>query len=160
LSRRLEEALAELPDVRLEDKGVVLSLHYRGAAQPEDVRRKILEVLGRLVAPGQFVIAEGKMVVEVRPPLSLDKGTIVERVVKERDLHSVVFLGDDLTDVDAMKALKRLRTEGVASLAIGVAGEEAPPSLVNESDILLPDPQAVAAFLARLAELRPSTPAA
>ena len=90
----------------------------------------------------------------------LDKGTIVERLVKERDLRGVVFLGDDLTDVDGMKALKRLRTEGLASLAIGVAGEEAPPGLVNESDILLPDPQAVAAFLARLATLHPSTPTA
>jgi trehalose 6-phosphate phosphatase len=154
----LEEALAVLPDVRIEDKGAVLSLHYRGAAQPEAARRKVLEVLGRLLSPGRFIVAEGKMVIEVRPPLNLDKGTIVERLVEERDLHGVVFLGDDLTDVDGMRALKRLRTEDLASLAIGVAGEEAPPGLVDESDILLPDPQAVATFLARLAALPPSTP--
>jgi trehalose 6-phosphate phosphatase len=93
------------------------------------------------------------MVIEIRPPLKLDKGMVVERLVEEHGLRGAVFLGDDVTDVDAMMALKRLRGSGLSTLAIGVAGEEAPAGLVDESDLLLPDPQAVATFLKRLARL-------
>ena len=91
------------------------------------------------------------MVVEIRPPLVADKGTVIERLVEEYGLRGVVFLGDDRTDVDAMRALKRLRDSGLACLAIGVAGDEAPDGLIEESDVLLPDPAAVAVFLERLA---------
>jgi len=151
LRARLEEELRDTPGIRIEDKGVVLSLHYRGASRPEEVRREILSLLDRLLPPARFAVAEGKMVVEVRPPLSLDKGTVVEGLVQERELKGAVFLGDDVTDVDAVRALKRLRDSGLSCLSIGVAGDGMPDTLAGESDLLLPGPPAVAAFLEALA---------
>jgi trehalose 6-phosphate phosphatase len=150
LRQKLAEESFGLPDVRIEDKGVVLSLHYRGASRPDEVRRRILSLLASLLPAGHFAVAEGKMVVEVRPPLALDKGTVVERLVRERGLRGAVFLGDDVTDVDAMRALRRLRNGGLSALAVGVAGEGMPAELRRESDTLLPGPPAVAAFLAEL----------
>lgn len=151
LRGRLEEELRRLPNVRVEDKNVILSLHYRGASRPEDVRQEVLGLLERLLPPGRFLVAEGKMVIEVRPPLKLDKGIVMERLVGEYGLRGAVFLGDDLTDIDAMRALRRLRESGLSALAIGVAGDEAPDELVGESDVLLPGPPAVATFLGALA---------
>ncbi len=153
LRQTLERELHEIPGVRIEDKNVILSLHYRGASRPQAIRQEILGLLDRLLTPARFVVAEGKMVIEIRPPLNLDKGVIIERLAEERHLRGVVFLGDDVTDIDAMKALRRLRESGLSALTIGVAGEEAPAGLVDESDLLLPDPQAVATFLERVAGL-------
>jgi trehalose 6-phosphate phosphatase len=151
LRATLERELRATRDVRIEDKGVILSLHYRGASRPDEVRQQILELLDTLLAPSRFAIAEGKMVIEVRPPLALDKGTVVEGLVLESCLRGAVFLGDDVTDVDAVLALKRMRECGLASLAIGVAGDGMPDALAAESDLLLPGPPAVAAFLEALA---------
>lgn len=153
LRARLENELRAVPDVRVEDKGVILSLHYRGASRPEEVRQQILRLLGRLLPSARFVVAEGKMVVEVRPPLAPNKGTVVEGLIREHGLRGAVFLGDDVTDVDAIRALKRLRDSGLGALAIGVAGDGMPDDLARESDLLLPGPMAVAAFLASLSNV-------
>jgi trehalose-phosphatase len=60
LRPRLEEALAGATDVRIEDKGAILSLHYRGASQPEETRRRIIGLLDRLLPPGRFLVARGR----------------------------------------------------------------------------------------------------
>jgi trehalose-phosphatase len=153
LRPRLEEALAGAADVRIEDKGTILSLHYRGASRPEETRRRIIALLDRLLAPGGLLVAEGKMVIEVRPPLPLDKGTVVEGLARERGLRGVVYLGDDITDIDAIRALKSLRVSGFITLGIAVGGQETPQALVAEADALLPDPQAAAEFLGSLDSL-------
>jgi trehalose 6-phosphate phosphatase len=148
LRMKLEESLRDSPGVRIENKGVVLSLHYRGAARPDEARQQVLDLKVR----------EGKMVVEVRPPLALDKGTVIDGLAREHGLCGAVFLGDDATDVDAMRALKRLRDSGLDGLSVGVAGDDMPAGLAEESDFLLPGPAAVAAFLRRLAQVFPSRP--
>jgi trehalose 6-phosphate phosphatase len=158
LRMKLEESLRDSPGVRIENKGVVLSLHYRGAARPEEARQQVLDLLDRLLPPLDLKVREGKMVVEVRPPLALDKGTVIDGLAREHGLCGAVFLGDDATDVDAMRALKRLRDSGLDGLSVGVAGDDMPAGLAEESDFLLPGPAAVAAFLRRLAQVFPSRP--
>ncbi len=111
----------------LEDKGTVISIHYRSSPQPAAARQAILEASKRVLPQDGLIIAEGKMVVEVRPPLAIDKGTVVRDLVREHGLRGIVYLGDDLTDVDAFRAVRELREEGeVLGLTAGVAGAEAP----------------------------------
>jgi trehalose 6-phosphate phosphatase len=149
---RLEEKLRGRPDIRIEDKQVALSLHYRGAPRPDEVRQSILGLLGRLLPPNRFAVVEGKMVIEVRPPLALEKGTVIERLAQERKLRGAVFLGDDAMDFDAMKSLRRLRDSHLETLTIGVGSEEMPAGLAEASDFVLPGPVAVATFLETLAK--------
>jgi len=151
LGRRLADELRKLPEVRVEDKGAVLSLHYRGASRPDETRRRIFDLLDRMLPSTRFTASEGKMVVEIRPLLTVDKGTVVERLVGEYKLRGVTYIGDDLTDIDAMRALARLHASGLAGVVIGVAGDEAPSDLVEESDVVLPDPTMVSMFLEQLA---------
>jgi len=153
----LESDLHHIPGARIEDKSVSLSLHYRAAADPDAARGEVLRLLERLLPPGRFAVREGKMVVEVRPPLGLDKGTVVETLAREYGLEAAVFLGDDLTDIDAMKAIRRLREAGrLAGLTIGVGSDEMPDGLAEQSDFVLPDPPTVSLFLGRLARALPN----
>jgi trehalose 6-phosphate phosphatase len=149
---RLEEKLRGKPDIRIEDKQVALSLHYRGAPRPDEVRQSILGLLGRLLPPNRFAVVEGKMVIEVRPPLALEKGTVIERLAQERRLRGAIFLGDEVADIDAMKSLRRLRDSRLETLTVGVGGEEMPAALTEASDIVLSGPPIVATFLELLAK--------
>ena len=47
-----------------------------------------------------------------------------------------MFAGDDVTDLDAFRALRELRERGALASAIclGVASNEAPPQLWDDSD--------------------------
>jgi trehalose 6-phosphate phosphatase len=151
--RALRQELRGLTSVRLEDKGTVISIHYRSSPKPAAARQAILEASKRVLPQDGLIIAEGKMVVEVRPPLAIDKGTVVKDLVREHDLKGIVYLGDDLTDVDAFRAVRELREEGeVLGLTAGVAGAEVPAALAGVSDILLPGPQAASQFLRALSQ--------
>jgi len=156
----LRHELRGLTGVRLEDKGTVISIHYRSSPQPAAALRAILEAIKRALPQDGVIIAEGKMVVEVRPPLAIDKGTVVRDLVREHGLKGIVYLGDDLTDVDAFQAVRELREEGeVLGLTAGVAGAEAPAALAGVSDILLTGPQAASQFLQALSQALSEEPA-
>ncbi len=151
LRERLDAALRTEPEVRVEDKGVVLSLHYRGAARPEEVRQRLLRILDDVLSTDGLTLAEGKMVIEVRPPLGVDKGTVVEDLASEHRLKGVIYLGDDATDVDAMRALRRLRDRGLQTLAIAAGSDEMPALLAEAADVVLPDPQTISLLLGNVA---------
>jgi len=158
--RALRQELRGLAGVRLEDKGTVISIHYRSSHQPAAARRAILEAIKRVLPQDGLIIAEGKMVVEVRPPLAIDKGTVVRDLVTEHGLKGIVYLGDDLTDVDAFRVIRELREEeGIVGLTIGIGGTEAPDGLADGSDILLPGPQAASQFLQALSQALSEEPA-
>ena len=139
----LQEVLTTLrglsmPGVSLEDKGVVLAVHYRQAQDPAQARAAILERLGPPARARELWVREGKMVVEVRPPIEMHKGTALAGLVQEYALAGVILLGDDLTDVDAFDTLHQLVTQRrVQGVAIAVHDRETPPRVVQEADLTL-----------------------
>ena len=50
--------------------------------------------------------------IEIRPPLAINKGTVVTELVKAHRLKGILYLGDDLTDIDAFRAIRELRETG------------------------------------------------
>jgi len=150
LRRLMAKEVEHLPGIHVEDKRVVISLHYRNSPAPDAAREALLNIVQPLAASG-LIIREGKMVIEIRPPVQVDKGSVVATLVREYSLRGIVFVGDDLTDIDAMHALRRLSREtGLAVLSIGVGGNEAPAGMRAAADIVLPEPEAVASFLSCL----------
>jgi trehalose 6-phosphate phosphatase len=84
------EAEQELPSgVYVEDKRISVSLHYR--RHPE--YQSEVERWARSKA-NEHGLAEqyGRMVVELKPPVAIDKGTILHAVT--RDLRSAWYFGD------------------------------------------------------------------
>ena len=80
--RRLENEIESIQGVRLENKETVIAIHYRASSQPDDARRKILDAATRVLAGTTFTVREGKKVVELRPPMAADKGTVVTSLVE------------------------------------------------------------------------------
>jgi trehalose 6-phosphate phosphatase len=87
-------------------------------------------------------------VFELRPPVDINKGTVLAQLVRQHALNAAVFLGDDTTDADALAVARRLRRDGTCyTVGIGVASAHTPPSVHENADLLLPDVQAVESFL-------------
>ncbi len=127
----------EFPGVRLEDKGPVVALHYRQAPDETSARDAILSALGASPAAKAFRVQEGRKVIELRPPLPVDKGTALAAMVERLDLRGVLCLGDDVTDIDMFRSLSRLRGEGLSGAAVAVRSEETTPELLKAADYVV-----------------------
>jgi trehalose 6-phosphate phosphatase len=134
--------------VVIEDKGATASLHYRLAPEPERVRHELLAMLSRSSLAHGLRIEEGRMVLNVLPPVPINKGSAVSWLVHEYHLRRVVYFGDDVTDTHAFTALRAFRdTQQVHTLSIGVVGPETPPSVGQLADATVPSAETVADLL-------------
>ena len=105
----LDRLRADVPDaegVVVEDKGAAFAVHYR-AAPDAGAARAALERWAENVPAGLATIW-GKAVVELRPK-GVSKGTAVAAIAAEHPDRTPVYLGDDVTDEDAFRALQALR---------------------------------------------------
>jgi len=104
---RVREALLGIPGVIVEDKGGTASVHYR-MVRPRDLEplfarfTHVLEEYEEI-----FRITSGKKVLEIRPKGLWDKGRAVLWLARRWGRDRVpLYVGDDVTDVDAFRALK------------------------------------------------------
>ena len=72
--------------------------------------------------------------IELRPPLGVDKGTALVKLVERLGVRAVLCLGDDETDIDMFNALGRLGEKGVAGITIAVESEEATLAVAASAD--------------------------
>ena len=147
LAAHVGSALADEPGVLIEDKGPSLAVHYRLAADPAAARERVLAVLGGPGGAGDLPLREGKMLIEVLPPVAVNKGTAISRTVERRALRSVLVLGDDTTDVDAFEAARGLRASGACEALTVAVSDDAPERLLAAADYRLGDPGAVGTLL-------------
>lgn len=145
----LEQTLApSLRGLRVEHKGVTGTLHVRATADPVAAQAVVFAAAQQVAAASGLLVTQGRLVVELRPPIAVDKGVTVGAVIAEQHLRAAVYLGDDRTDIDAFRMLRRLSAEGVcAGIAVAVLHREAPPELAAEADIALTSIERVPAFL-------------
>jgi trehalose 6-phosphate phosphatase len=103
--------------VLVEDKGVALALHYRGAPELETAARRIAAQALAAVGPA-FCIQEGKKVLEIKTK-SNGKGDAIAAFMREPPFHGrvPVFIGDDLTDEDGFDVVNRF---GGHSIGVGL----------------------------------------
>ena len=140
-----------LPGLVFEDKSASLAVHYRLAEHPERVRDELLEAI-RELAGDQVRLLMGKTVINILPPVELTKGTAVKGLIEEHDLSAAVLMGDDLTDLDAFRAAKRMSAEtDFRSISIAVLGEGTPSELEGETEFALAGVSEVNDFLLWLA---------
>jgi trehalose 6-phosphate phosphatase len=146
------QAAGAAPWLIIENKGVTGTVHYRLADDPE-AAAALLEPLAAIAAERHGLrVLPGRMIVELRPALSLNKGTAIRELVSELGLRGVVFFGDDVTDVDGFVALRSLREEGLAAtLNVGVISAETPEVVAQNVDLQVFGVPACAATLLTLA---------
>ncbi len=139
--------------VRTEDKGAIRAYHWRGAPDEAAAEAGVRELARRAEVDG-LVTHWGRKVLEVRPPVQLDKGHGIRRLLRDAGMAAAVYVGDDRTDVDAFAGLRDLVDEGRLehALCIGVRSEETPPELEAQADVLVDGPNGVRQLLQALAE--------
>lgn len=129
---------------RIEQKPACLAVHWRGL-DPEAVKKIRGKVLGKWALLGQesgLNIHEFDGGIELRVA-GRDKGYAVEKIYSEAGKDAVIaYLGDDLTDEDAFRAIKG------KGLGVLVRSELRPTA----ADLWLRPPDELLAFLARWAE--------
>jgi trehalose 6-phosphate phosphatase len=131
--------------VRSEDKQAIAAFHWRGAPDEQIAAALVREVAQRAEEEG-FAVHWGRKVLEVRPPVALDKGLGVTALLQsaaDREngspVSSALYVGDDSTDIDAFRALRALLEAGTLSFAVCVAvdSEETPPELAEQADLII-----------------------
>jgi trehalose-phosphatase len=134
--------------VLVEDKRLTLSVHYRLAT-----RRIIPELTDTVAQIGEELglrTTAGKEVLELRPPVAVDKGTasleLAERLGATDEPASLFAAGDDLTDEDLFRLLRERQPRAVTVL-VG----DAPAS---SAEFAVPNTDAMRELLLFLRRLR------
>jgi len=145
-ARRAQEAAPA--GVGVERKGLSVTLHVRNAPQLAGWARSWAEASA---AVSGLAVHAGRMSWELRPPVAVDKGTVVADLTA--DSRAACFLGDDIGDLSAFDALDRMAARsGTVVVRVGVRSPEAPPELIERADVLVAGPSGSLAFLRRLLE--------
>src|SRR5918998_3625908 len=145
-------AAADVPWLLIENKGVTGTIHYR-LAPDQIAAAALLEPLARAAVDRHGLrLTPGRMILEVRPALAVNKGTAIRDLAQDLDLRGIVFFGDDVTDVDAFRALRELREAGeAATLRVGVLGPDTAAAVLAEIDMSVDGVPACAATLIAVA---------
>jgi trehalose 6-phosphate phosphatase len=124
--------------VRLEDKEAITALHWRGAPDEEGAHAAIEEV-ARAAEQAGFKTHWGRKVLEIRPPVRIDKGAGIVALLRDSDLAAAIYVGDDVTDLDAFRGLGQLVEMGCIATAmrVGVRSGEQPSALEEEADFMV-----------------------
>lgn len=131
-SRLLAVEWGATPGAIVEPKQWTLSLHYR-LVEP-GVAPRMIQSAKDVARTLGLRATEGKMVVELRPPVDINKGTaavaFAESVGSLRDGGSAFYVGDDRTDEDAFRALRARLPHAVTArvMAADEQREDAPSS--------------------------------
>lgn len=144
----LAAARRELPPELVEAKGgLTFTMHYRTA--PERAAA-VIALSDSLARDFGLRAVPGRLAVELRPPIEVDKGTVTRD--ESRDLDHVAFVGDDHGDLVAFDALDELIALGGLESAVRVAvqSDEAPPELLRRADVVVASPTALAELLGEL----------
>jgi trehalose 6-phosphate phosphatase len=130
--------------VRAEDKGEIAAFHWRGAPDEAAAEAAVRVVAERAEAAG-LATHWGRKVLEVRPPVQVDKGGGIAWLLEDADVDAALYVGDDTTDLDAFRGLRELVAQGrlETAVCVGVRSDETPPELEREADLLVDGPAGV-----------------
>jgi trehalose 6-phosphate phosphatase len=139
--------------VRIEDKGPIVALHWRGAPDEQAALERVQQI-GREAEDAGLAIHWGRKVLELRPPVPFDKGIAVRELVERYAVRAALFGGDDTTDLDAFDALTELVADGAldAGVRVGVRSVEGPAAIVERADVVVDGVDGFAEVLAVLAD--------
>jgi trehalose 6-phosphate phosphatase len=137
--------------VRSEDKQAIAAFHWRGAPDEDAAAAAVSEIAARAQEQG-LAVHWGRKVLEVRPPVALDKSLGVTALLGGSPFHAALYVGDDTTDLDAFRGLRSLvASEGLArAVCVAVRSEEAPLELVEQADLTIDGPGGVRELLEAL----------
>ncbi|HEY4306219.1 MAG TPA: trehalose-phosphatase [Gemmatimonadaceae bacterium] len=134
--------------VLVEDKRLTASVHYR--LSPRDIVPEVIAQVSLIGTEAGLRVTQGKEVLELRPPIAVDKGTeavkLAESLGALGDEASVLAAGDDRTDEDLFRVLRQHQPRAV-TVRVGDAA-------ATEAEFVVPDADAMRELLLFLRRLR------
>jgi trehalose 6-phosphate phosphatase len=137
-----------LPDAWIEEKGLAVAVHTRRLADPEGAFTTLLPVITEEARSHDLDVEPGRYVIEVRAP-GRHKGNAVQLLAEELGAKGFVFVGDDLGDVEAFRAVTELRKSGMPTMLV-CSGSSEQTALVELADVVVAGPDGVLAVLREL----------
>jgi trehalose 6-phosphate phosphatase len=137
----LDQRDLERAGIRIEEKGAIVALHWRGADNEGEAESLAHEIAADADWKG-LVAHHGRKVLEIRPNVAINKGIAVAALIPSKPIDAALYAGDDRTDLDAFAGLRTLHDDGVlrAIACIGIRSDETPPEVVAGADQTVPGP--------------------
>ncbi len=131
--------------MRVESKGLSITLHYRGRPRLEPKVRAWAE---QWATRSGLLCRPARMSFELHPPIPADKGTALLDLADA--LEAVCYVGDDVGDLPAFDALDKLAADGVRTLKVAVHSDEESPEILQRADATVNGPAGVVKLLESL----------
>jgi trehalose 6-phosphate phosphatase len=135
------QMIGGIEGVLVENKTFSVAVHFR--LVPPGLKQKVIEATHEVARKHGLRVTGGKQVIEMRPDVDWDKGTAIRWLAERLPGRTPLFIGDDVTDEDAFRAI---RGDGITILVSAEPRETA-------AEYSLRDVEAVHEFLRRLAEI-------
>lgn len=142
----------DLTGAVVENKRYTASFHYRLCADPDRAAATIRAIIEPIAAAANLAVSGGKMVIELRPPLQINKGSAIADLIFEQRLKGLIFFGDDITDVDGFVAVRSYGgSPDFTGLAVAIVTPDSSPLVAQSADLHLWSVRECAEVLRRLA---------
>jgi trehalose-phosphatase len=143
ISDRLNFEFRGIEGIFVENKKWTLSIHYRNVDPrwAPSIQMKLHQEIKGSIIP--LHLCRGKKVFEIRPQSEVDKGTAVLSLLGKEKKGGIlpIYIGDDRTDEDAFRSLKR---KGITVLV------SRPRPVASSAQYYARDPSEVHHFLERI----------
>ncbi len=141
--------------VHLEDTGAGVLVHYEQAEEFRAAAARMGPLIEEIANEQGLRFFAGTRVFELRPPMVVDKGAAVRRMIERHHLSGLIYIGDDANDVAAFQVVSGLRGEGkLHGLIVGVASPDMPDEVRTESDLMVEGVSGVETLLSWLLQAR------
>jgi len=125
---KLKSMEEKYPGLLLEYKKVALSVHYRkvDSQKAADLMPEFFVWWLENGDPDNFMVMAGKKVFEIKPR-KINKGTAVLKMIDElretesKSARRYIYIGDDITDEDAFRELRKFSGGKAYTVAVGEA---------------------------------------
>jgi len=110
LGKEIKRSLRKIPGTVVENKGYSIAVHFRAVkkSRHREVRDVVKELARPYLKKYRLQMTTGKMVYEIRPQNFWNKGKAVKWIWKRLAPDFLpCYCGDDITDEDAFKSLKK-----------------------------------------------------
>ncbi len=143
LSELKTRKLMDLPNgVFVEDKGLTVAVHVRNSSANVDDLIANFNICDEFP---DFEVFKGREHFEIRPKGFLDKGDIIRELGQTL---SGIYIGDDISDIPAFKAIDALsmNNKECSYLKVAIFNNETEPILFDSADVVLDSQEEVAEF--------------
>jgi trehalose 6-phosphate phosphatase len=152
----VDEATATAPPgVYVEPKGLTTTLHWRRAPDQKDW---VVAFAEHEHETRGLAVHEGRHERELRPPVEVDKGSVVRSLAAEYAgrLHAMAAFGDDKGDLPAFAALDELAGPGgrpLYTVRVAAVDAESPAEVAARADFTVDGAAGAVALLRTLADV-------